>query len=71
MLKKTVNAIAAGVCLAIAAYSFMGVLQAALLFDGERAIRNYQFWAPLSLVFLIAGIYHSLGALRIAKHHGK
>ena len=44
------------VSLLLSAYSLGGVLQAASLFRGERAMRNYHFWGTAFLVFLAVAI---------------
>jgi hypothetical protein len=45
-------AIGAGVLLAMGMYALVGLLQAYILFSGERAWSNVQFWGPISLVLL-------------------
>ena len=43
--------------LLLAVYTFAGVLQAALLFTGERAVRNVHVWGSATLVCLtFAGV---------------
>ncbi len=44
------------VSLLMAAYSLVGVLQAGMLFEGERALRNYQLWGTATLVFLLCAV---------------
>ena len=41
-----------GVCLSIGLYALVGLLQAYVLFSGERAWSNVKFWGPMSLIFL-------------------
>lgn len=40
--------------LAVAIYSLMGILQAASLYEGERALRNFRLWGAVMLSSLFA-----------------
>ena len=64
MKKQTVYAIGAGVCLALGCYALMGLLQAVMVFEGERATSNYRFWGPLTALFLGLGVVFALRAYR-------
>ncbi|WP_349280901.1 hypothetical protein [Polaromonas hydrogenivorans] len=44
-------------CILSSVYCFMGVLQAASLFTGERALFNGNLWASLSLLFGVCAIH--------------
>lgn len=46
-----VSRLAGAFCVLASVYCFMGVLQAASLFTGERALFNGNLWASLSLLF--------------------
>jgi hypothetical protein len=51
-------------CILASAYCFMGILQAASLFTGERALFNGNLWASLSLLFGF-GAAHLISAARL------
>jgi len=55
------------VSLLMAAYSFVGVLQAGMLFDGERELRNYQVWGTATVVFLLCAVACFVWAWRVAR----
>ncbi len=55
------------VCLLMAAYSLVGVLQAAALFTGERAVRNFQVWGAASVVFLVCSVACFAWAWRVVR----
>jgi hypothetical protein len=55
------------VCLLMAAYSLVGVLQAGMLFTGERALRNYQVWGSATVLFLACAIACFVWAWRLAR----
>ena len=56
------------ISLLLALYSAGGALQAAMLFTGERALRNWNFWASLALVFAaVAGLLAIFSAYGIVK----
>lgn len=55
------------VCLLMTAYSFVGVLQAGILFDGERAIRNFQVWGAATLAFLVFAVACFVWAWRLVR----
>lgn len=65
-MKVMLYAIVAGVCLAVSFYSLMGVWQAASLFSGGRAMANYQFWGPLTILFFAAAVFFGYRALRLS-----
>jgi predicted Co/Zn/Cd cation transporter (cation efflux family) len=54
------------VSLLMAAYSLVGVLQAAR-FEGERALRNYQLWGTATVVFLLCAVACFVWAWRLAR----
>lgn len=64
MKKQTLYAIASGVCFALGCYALIGILQAAVYFEGERAMSNYRFWGPLTALFLGLGIVFAIRAFR-------
>jgi predicted Co/Zn/Cd cation transporter (cation efflux family) len=51
----------------LAAYSLVGVLQAGMLFEGERALRNYQVWGTATVVFLLCAVACFVSAWRVAR----
>jgi predicted Co/Zn/Cd cation transporter (cation efflux family) len=55
------------VCLLMAVYSLVGVLQAGMLFDGERAMRNFQVWGPATLIFVVCAAGCFLWAWRLVR----
>ena len=55
------------VCLLMAAYSLVGVLQAGMLFAGERAVRNLQVWGAATLIFLVCGVACFVWAWRLVR----
>jgi hypothetical protein len=55
------------VCLLMAAYSLLGVLQAGVLFAGERAVRNLQVWGAASVVFLVCAVACFVWAWRVLR----
>jgi predicted Co/Zn/Cd cation transporter (cation efflux family) len=55
------------VSLLMAAYSLVGVLQAGMLFDGERTLRNYQVWGTATVVFLLCAVACFVWAWRLAR----
>jgi cbb3-type cytochrome oxidase subunit 3 len=55
------------VCLLMAAYSLLGVLQAGLLFAGERAVRNLQVWGTATLIFFLCGVACFVWAWRLLR----
>jgi len=55
------------VCLLMAGYSLIGVLQAAMLFTGERALRNYQVWGSATVLFLAFAIACFVWAWRLVR----
>jgi predicted Co/Zn/Cd cation transporter (cation efflux family) len=55
------------VSLLMAAYSLVGVLQAGMLFEGERALRNYQLWGSVTVVFLLCAVACFVWAWRLAR----
>ncbi|MGI9303341.1 MAG: hypothetical protein ACR2RB_11630 [Gammaproteobacteria bacterium] len=65
--RQTLYAVCAGVSLAITVYSVFGVLQAALLFNDERALSNYYFWVPAALIFGVLSVVFLLLILRQAQ----
>ncbi len=65
-MKVTLYAIASGVCLAFSLFALIAVWQAASLFSGSRALANYQFWGPLAVLFLAAGLFFGYRALRLS-----
>jgi predicted Co/Zn/Cd cation transporter (cation efflux family) len=55
------------VCLLLSAYALMGVLQAGMLFTGERALRNFQVWGSATLIFLVGSVVCFVWAWRSAR----
>lgn len=55
------------VCLLMTGYSLIGVLQAGMLFTGERALRNYQVWGSASVLFLTLAIACFVWAWRLVR----
>jgi hypothetical protein len=55
------------VSLLMAAYSLVGVLQAGTLFDGERALRNYQVWGTATVAFLLCAVACFVWAWRLVR----
>jgi hypothetical protein len=55
--------LASAFCVLASVYCFMGVLQAASIFTGERALFNGNLWASLSLLFGF-GAVHLFGSAR-------
>lgn len=55
------------VSLLMAAYALVGVLQAGMLFEGERALRNYQVWGTATVVFLLCAVACFVWAWRFAR----
>ena len=45
-------AVGAGVLLSLGLYALVGLLQAHILYSGERAWSNVRFWGPTTLVLL-------------------
>lgn len=50
-----------------AVYCALGVLQAASLFTGDRAVRNVQFWGTLTCVGICGAVLFGLLAVRAAR----
>jgi hypothetical protein len=55
------------VCLLLTGYSLVGVLQAGMLFSGERALRNYQVWGAGTVLFLTFAIACFVSAWRLVR----
>jgi Ni/Fe-hydrogenase subunit HybB-like protein len=55
------------VCLLMAAYSLVGVLQAGMLFAGERALRNFQVWGLATMAFLVCAVACFVWAWRLVQ----
>jgi predicted Co/Zn/Cd cation transporter (cation efflux family) len=55
------------VSLLMAAYSLVGVLQARMLFTGERAIRNFQVWGTATALFLVCAAACFMWAWRLVR----
>lgn len=58
---------AAVVLLIVALYSAMGVLQAASIYVGERALQNLRFWGSITVFSFVGSIVFSLFATRLRK----
>jgi hypothetical protein len=58
------------VSLLVSAYAFLGVLQAAMLFQGLRALRNANLWGSLSLAAFMAAILMLARALQFSLPRG-
>jgi uncharacterized membrane protein YqjE len=55
------------VSLLMTVYSLVGVVQAGILFTGERALRNFQVWGSATAVFLIGAIACFVWAWRLVR----
>ena len=55
------------VCLLMTGYSLVGVLQAGMLFAGERAVRNFQVWGAATVVFLVCAVACFVWAWRLVR----
>jgi cytosine/uracil/thiamine/allantoin permease len=55
------------VCLLMAGYSLIGVLQAAMLYTGARALRNYQVWGSATVLFLAFAMVCFVWAWRLVR----
>lgn len=55
------------VSLLMTAYSLVGVLQAGVLFAGERAVRNFQVWGAATVVFLACAVACFVWAWRLVR----
>lgn len=64
--KAFIYAIVSGVCLSLGLYALVGLVQAFILFSGERAISNAQFWGPVALVFLGSSVICAYRAYHIS-----
>lgn len=53
--------------LVAAVYCFLGVVQAISLFEGDRAVRNIQFWGALMCVAICGFAIFGLLAIRAAR----
>ncbi len=51
-------------------YCLVGVLQASLLFAGERLVRNWQSWGTATASFLILTFLFFRTALALVRRHG-
>ena len=59
---------ALSVLMALAAiYSALGILQAASLFTGERALRNFNFWGTLMCVAFACSVLFGFLAFRASR----
>ncbi len=54
---RVASALAGTVLIAAALYALAGVLQASMLFTGERALRNVNFWGSIILVCLSTSFF--------------
>ena len=52
LVTTTLYGMAAGVCLAVGVYCLAGVVQALLVFSGDRLMTNMRLWLPLCVFFL-------------------
>ena len=57
------------VSLLMTAYSVIGVLQAGMLYSGERALRNLQVWGGATALFLICAVACFAWAWRLMRRH--
>lgn len=58
-------ALASTALIAAALYALAGVLQASVLFTGERALRNVNFWGSIMIVCLSTSFFLFAKAVRI------
>jgi hypothetical protein len=65
--KKRIFLALAALMVLAAIYSAFGLLQAASLFTGERALRNSNFWSMLMLVALACSVLFGFLAFRASK----
>lgn len=64
----TIFRIAVGILLGLLGlYALMGVLQAAMLFTGARALSNFNFWASVSFVAYVASLAALLRPWRLLR----
>jgi hypothetical protein len=54
---KVALVLAVCACILGSLYCFMGLLQAASLFTGERALVNFNLWSSLSLIFGVGAVH--------------
>ena len=66
LLKTTLYGAGAGVCLAVGCYALLGLVQALLVFAGERMASNVRLWLPVAVFFLGFGTWLGLQTLRLA-----
>lgn len=57
------------VSLLLSLYCALGVLQASLLFSGERAVRNWQVWGGAAGLFLVLALVLFRAALAMMRRH--
>lgn len=57
------------VSLLMSAYALIGVLQAGLLFTGERAARNFQVWGFATALLLVCAIACFVWAWRLVRRY--
>lgn len=65
--KNRVFAILSLSLLLAAVYCALGVLQAASLFTGDRAVRNVHFWGSLTCVGIFGAVFFGVLAVRAAR----
>jgi hypothetical protein len=51
----------------VALYSFMGILQAGSIHEGERALRNLRLWGPIMASGLLASAFFVFFAVRLGR----
>jgi hypothetical protein len=56
LAKKRLFRVVAWVLILIAAYSMLGILQALILFQGERVLVNLRLWGSIMLSTLIGAV---------------
>ncbi|WP_199100952.1 hypothetical protein [Dyella sp. ASV21] len=65
--KKRIFVVLSLSLLIAAAYCALGVLQAASLFTGDRAVRNVQFWGALTCSGIFGFVLFGVLAVRAAR----
>ena len=68
---KLFSALVLGVVSAVLSlYALVGVLQASLLFDGDRVVRNWESWGTATALFVILSLVFFRTALVLVRRHG-
>jgi hypothetical protein len=65
--KKRMFAALAVLMILAAVYSALGIVQAASLFTGERAMRNFNFWGQLMCAAFACSVFFGFLAFRASR----